>query len=156
MGVSIKLETTSYEERISELHKEIERLTELKQLELYFKPLRNVVNIYVTEMRRIVAKRLHKEGFSYSEMGRMFGIAYCNVSRNIKAESQPYIVKTVKASYKKWMKDGVYPVTYNGRDYNELSIYKNRYVRRFALQKIDKYANKNPSAIDSYECYNIQ
>ncbi len=156
MGVSIKLETTSYEDRISQLHKEIERLTELKQLELYFKPLRNVVNIYMVELRRVTAKRLHKEGFSYSEMGRMFGITYCNVSKNIKAKSQPYVVKTVKASYKQWMKDGVYPVTYSGRDYDELSINKNKYVRRFALQKIEKYANKNPSAIYSYEYNSIQ
>jgi predicted transcriptional regulator len=156
MGASIKLQTMSYEDRITELHEEIERLTELNQLEPYFKPLRNVVNIYVTEMRRIISKKLHKKGCSYSEIGRMLGINYCNVSRNIKAKSQPYVIKTVNASYKKWIENNVYPVTYNGRDYNELSIYKNRYVRRFALQKIEKYANKNPSAIDSYECYNIQ
>jgi predicted transcriptional regulator len=156
MGVSIKLETMSYEDRISELHKEIEKLTELKQLELYFKPLRNVVNIYVTEMRRVVSKKLHKKGLSYSEIGRMLGITYSNVSRNIQAKSQPYVVKTVKASYKTWMLDNVYPMTYNGRDYDESSIHKNNYVRRFTLQKINKYANQNPSAIYSNECYSIQ
>ena len=156
MGASIKLQTMSYEDRIAELHKEIERLTELNELETYFKPLRNVVNIYVTEMRRIISKKLHKKGCSYSEIGRMMGIHYCNVSRNLKSKSQPYVIKTVNSSYKKWIENNVYPVTYNGRDYNELSIYKNRYVRRFALQKIEKYANKNPSAIDSYECYSIQ
>lgn len=156
MGASIKLQTTSYEDRIAELHKEIEILAELKELEHYFKPLRNVVNIYVTEMRRVISKKLHKKGCSYSEIGRMMGIHYCNVSRNLKAKSQPYVIKTVNNSYKRWIANSEYPVTYNGRDYNELSIYKNRYVRRFALQKIDKYANKNPSAVDSYEYDSVQ
>lgn len=154
MGISIKLETMSYDERISELYKEIEKLTELKQLELYFKPLRNVVNIYVIEMRRIIAKKLYKKGFSYSEIGRMFGISYCNVSRNIQSTSQPYVAKTVKNSYKKWINDKVYPITYNGRDYDKFSTNKNNYVRRFTLQKIHKYANQNSSTINSNRCYN--
>jgi uncharacterized protein YerC len=150
MAVSIKLNTMSYRERIRELRQEIRLFEELETLEAYFKPLRNVNNMYMLELRRIYAQKLYDKGLTYSEIGRTFGMTYNVAKRAMLNPSNPATFRAIKDLHAKWLKDNVYPVTYDGRVYDSVTTNTTPYIRPFTLKPVKKYAKENVSAIYSY------
>ena len=150
MARSVILDSLSYKERVKLLRKQIELFQELSELESYFKPLREVKNLYMIEVRRICALELEKKGLNYSEIARVFGTTYNVAKRAINNPKVEHAFQVAKKNYKKWMKDKVYPVTIDGRRYDPLVTNKDNVTRPFITKPISKYAKENVSAVYSY------
>ena len=150
MARSIILDSLSYKERVKLLKKQIELFEELSVLESYFKPLREVKNLYMIEVRRICALELEKKGLSYAEIARVFGTTYKVAVRAINNPKVEHAFQVAKKNYKKWVKEKVYPVTIDGRRYDPLVTNKDNVTRPFIVKPISKYAKENVSAVYSY------
>lgn len=146
MALSIRLDSMSYTERISELRQTLELFEELEKLENYFKPLRNVDNMYMVEIRKIYAKILKKKGLTSSEIGRTFGVSYTTARRCLNNPINKSALKEVKNSYKKWINTNVYPVRIDGKKYSTM-VKGNSDNKTFILKTVKKYAKENASTI---------
>lgn len=150
MARSIILDSLSYKERVKLLRKQIELFEELAILESYFKPLREVKNLYMIEVRRICALELEKKGLSYAEIARVFGTSYNVAIRAIHNPKVEHAFQVAKKNYKKWLREKVYPVTIDGKRYDPLVTNKGNITRPFITKPISKYAKENVSAVYSY------
>lgn len=150
MARSVILDSLSYKERVTLLRQQIELFQELATLENYFKPLREVKNLYMIEMRRICALDLEQKGLTYSEIARVFGTSYNVAKRAINNPKVDHAFEIAKKNYKKWLREKVYPVTIDGRRYDPLVTNKNNVTRPFITKPISKYAKENVSAVYSY------
>ncbi len=107
----------SYEERIARLKIQLEKLEKLKKINDYFKRVSRHRNSYVVEMRRIVAMDLFAEGHSVSEVTRaLHKTSHATIIHLKTIENFKHIKEEVANNYQKWIKDKVYPFTYNKAD----------------------------------------
>ena len=98
-----------YDERIAYHQEQIKNLEYFKTIKHYFDRIRRTKESYVVELRRQVALDLHAKGHTLSEIGRLINRNHATVIHLLKIKSHKYIEKEVKANYKQWIIDEVYP-----------------------------------------------
>lgn len=120
-----------FDERIVYLKEEIARLESVIFLKDYFFKIKNYRGVYTVELRRYFAVKLDQQGFSISEIGRILGKHHSTIIYLLKQPHIDGVTEEINKYAEEWVKEGVYPKSYE--------VWEPSYLHTQGLRSVVKY-----------------
>lgn len=117
--------------RIEKAKQQLERLEKFQEYEHYFSNVKNKTRCsYIIEIRKILFNELIEESLTLAECSSILHISHCSLIAMQKTNSSKYVNREVRANYRQWLQDKVYPYT---------SKYKKGYLTSLTVEEaLDK------------------
>lgn len=125
------------EENFAIMQEKIELLKSSKHLYYYFKKVEKRNNSYMATMRNIIAKDLFKKGMHKVDIAAILCRDHASILHLFtKYAPEDSITEEVQKNYLNWIRDGVYPHTYQKTINSEEDGKKSKAILIYKLKKI--------------------
>ena len=105
----------------------------ISQIELYFKKVGKSRDLYVVDMKQIIARDLAKELYTRTQIGKILNVDQSTVTHYLNTRHESPLFKEVKKHYKEWIMNVKVPL---GKSKEQLGFEYDEKYGKFKLKKI--------------------